>query len=213
MNLWASRMPTRYYCHSCWAWSSIFKVLKVISLQYLYNISKKKLGKKLIFCIQMSIKVCTSWDYCFWCKWPKYPKKEVGNLFAKSVAAAFVFYCDAKHSDILWVSSHVYCYILVSLHSQTRNLLPKGHNTIIKEHLCGEGFPSLFYLLQVDVFNRSRVYRSKSSYVHQTSQKNLVSGILIQIISPKFLQESTVILQLKVYIIYVMRKLVGHPPW
>ena len=44
-------------------------------------------------------------------------------FFAQSVAAAFVFYCDTKHSDILGWSSHVYCYILVSLHSQIRNFL------------------------------------------------------------------------------------------
>ena len=35
---------------------------------------------------------------------------------------------------------------------------------------------------------------------------------LIQIISPKVLQQSTTILQLKVYISYVVQKLVGHPP-
>ena len=73
-------------------------------------------------------------------------------IFLQRVAAAFVFYCDAKHSDISWGSSHVYCYILVSLHSQTRNFLPKDRNTIIKKPLCGEGLPSLFFLLQVDVF-------------------------------------------------------------
>ena len=28
---------------------------------------------------------------------PKYPKYEVGNIFAKSVAATFVFYYDVKH--------------------------------------------------------------------------------------------------------------------
>ena len=33
------------------------------------------------------------------------------------------------------------------------------------------GVASLLFLLQVDVFHRSRVYCSKSSYVHQTSQK------------------------------------------
>ena len=33
----------------------------VISLQYL----KKKLRMEFIFCMQISIKVCTSWDYCF----------------------------------------------------------------------------------------------------------------------------------------------------
>ena len=49
MDLWASRMPTRCYYHSCWAWSSIFKVLKVISLQYLYNISKEEVRKGVHF--------------------------------------------------------------------------------------------------------------------------------------------------------------------
>ena len=35
-----------------------------------------------------------------------------------SVTTAFVFYCDAKHSDILWGSSHVFCFIFaVSLYS------------------------------------------------------------------------------------------------
>ena len=42
---------------------------------------------------------------------PNYSKQEVGNIFAKSVAAIFMFYCDAKHSDILRGSSHVYCYL------------------------------------------------------------------------------------------------------
>ena len=48
--------------------------------------------------------------------------------------------------------------------------------------------------------------------VKQAKEK-LVSGLdlVIQIIIPKFLQECTTILQLKVYIIYVVQKLVGHP--
>ena len=45
----------------------------------------------------------------------KVPKMEVANIFAicqeNCVATAFVFYCDAKHSDILWGSSHVHCYL------------------------------------------------------------------------------------------------------
>ena len=87
---------------------------------------------------------------------PKYPKQEVGNIFGKSVAAAFVFYCDPKQSDILRGSSPVYCYIIIPLHSQTRNFLPKHHNAIIKEHLCVEGQPSLLPLLQVDVFRQKQ---------------------------------------------------------
>ena len=64
--------------------------------------------------MQMNIKFSSSWDYCFLFKWPdssKVPKTGSCNIFAKSVATTFVFYCDAKHSDILLGSSHVYCYL------------------------------------------------------------------------------------------------------
>ena len=88
---------------------------------------------------------------------------------------------------------------------QTRNSLPEGLNIIIKQQLCGEGFPSLLPLLQADVFH----WKQRIIYVHQTSQKKLVSGPVIQIISPKVLQESTTILQLKVYIVSVMKNKLG----
>ena len=52
--------------------------------------------------------------------YPTYPKQEVGNNFAiyqyiakKGIATAFVFYCDAKHSDILRGSIHVRCYLFL----------------------------------------------------------------------------------------------------
>ena len=41
------------------------KVLNLTSLQYLYNISKNKLGMEFIFCIHINIKVSTSWHYHF----------------------------------------------------------------------------------------------------------------------------------------------------
>ena len=55
--------------HNWWEWSSIIKVLKVTSLQYLYNISEMKLGMEFIFCMQINIKVSKSWHYRFWWKW------------------------------------------------------------------------------------------------------------------------------------------------
>ena len=112
-TLWASKMPTRLYYHDCWVWSSI---LKVISLQYFYNISKKEVRKGVSllhadehqsFYKQVGIIVFDGSDQIC----PKYPKKKVANIFAKSVAANFVFYCDPKHLDILRGSSHVYCYL------------------------------------------------------------------------------------------------------
>ena len=41
-------------------------------------------------------------------------------------------------------------------------------------------------------------------------KKKLASGLVIQIIPPKVLHECSTILQLKVYIIYVVQKLVGY---
>ena len=43
----------------------LIKVPEVGSLQYFYNISDKKLEMKFIFCMQVNIKVCTSWHYYF----------------------------------------------------------------------------------------------------------------------------------------------------
>ena len=68
LTLWASKFPTRWYYY-WWARSSILIILKVTSFQYLYNISKKKLIMEFIFCMQINIKVSTSWHYCFWWKW------------------------------------------------------------------------------------------------------------------------------------------------
>ena len=36
------------------------------------------------------------------------------NILRKSIATAFVFYYDAKHSDTLLPSSHVCCYLFLS---------------------------------------------------------------------------------------------------
>ena len=43
----------------------ILKVLKVTSLQYLYSIREKKLETEVIFCMQINIKIYTSWHYRF----------------------------------------------------------------------------------------------------------------------------------------------------
>ena len=68
------KFPTRWYCHYWWVWLSILEVLKGTSLQYLYNISKKKLRMEFIFCMQINIKVSTSWHYCSWWNWPDMSK-------------------------------------------------------------------------------------------------------------------------------------------
>ena len=62
------------------AWSSILKLLKVTSLQYFYNISKKKSGMEVIFGMQIDFNVSTSWYYTFWWKSPDMSKiPEIGS--------------------------------------------------------------------------------------------------------------------------------------
>ena len=94
-------------------YSSIPKVSKFARWQFLYNISKKKLGMEFFFSLQMSIKVSTSWTY-FLMKMARYVKSTQNSklvIFCKECCSYFVFYCHAKYSDTLWGSSHVYCYL------------------------------------------------------------------------------------------------------
>ena len=56
-----------------------------------------------------------------------------------------------------------------------RNLLPEHCNTIIKPQLCGQRFP--LPLLQVDVFRENQGILQQSFQAHQTSQKQLASGL------------------------------------
>ena len=48
-TLCGSNFPTSWYCHYWWAQSSILKVLKVTSLQYLYNKSEKEVRDEVYF--------------------------------------------------------------------------------------------------------------------------------------------------------------------
>ena len=72
-RLWASKMPAMWYYHYCCVWSSILKVLKVINLQYLCNISKKEIRKRVhLFACRWTSKFIVfdgSGQIC-----PKYPK-------------------------------------------------------------------------------------------------------------------------------------------
>ena len=84
-TLWASKFP-RWYYYYWWTWSSILKVFKVRSLQYLYNLLKKKLVMEFIFCMQINIIVSKSWHYWFWWKWPDMSKvPKIGRIFLQYI--------------------------------------------------------------------------------------------------------------------------------
>ena len=77
---------------------------------------------EVIFDMEMNVKVSTSWYYPFWWKWPDMPKipkieswQYLSNKLGKNCRNWSVFYCDAKHSDVLRGSSHVRCYLFLPL--------------------------------------------------------------------------------------------------
>ena len=62
------------YIDIWWGWSNIPKVLKISSLQCLYNVSKNKLEMKLFFCMRVNVKVSyksisTLWVSMFSTSW------------------------------------------------------------------------------------------------------------------------------------------------
>ena len=98
------------------AWSNIHKVLTATSLQYLCNISKKKGRDSVEFLRIIFYKLVL----LFLMEVVRYVESTQNKklvivleyLKRKVFATAFLFYCDVKHSDILWWSSHVRPYLL-----------------------------------------------------------------------------------------------------
>ena len=85
------------------------QILKVTSLQCLYNISEKKLWMEFwIFDVsyRFLMKVATHVQST-----KKRSLLNFSNILRKSISTAPVF-CDAKHSDTLLGSSHV-CYLFL----------------------------------------------------------------------------------------------------
>ena len=146
-TLRASKVPIRWHCHYCCVWSSILKVLKVISLQYLYNISKKKLRREFIFLHADEHQSFYKLRLFFFMEVARYVQSTQNRKLVIFLSYFFV---------LLWYKTFK-CFTgvqpyLMFIVSQTRHFLPDNLNIIIKQPLCGEGFPSLFPLLQDDVF-------------------------------------------------------------
>ena len=153
-TLWASKMPTRWYYHYCWAWSSILKVLKVIGLQISLQYLKKEDMKGVHFLHAAEHQSFYKLGLLFLMEVTRYVQSTQNMklvILLQRVLQNFFF--------LWWCKAFRYfrgvqpcLLLLVSSHSQTRNFLPEHLNIIIKQQLWGEGFPSLLPLLQVDVF-------------------------------------------------------------
>ena len=131
-----------------------------MGLQYLYNIPKKKIGREFIFCMQMIIKVSTSWGYCFWWK--------VARFYGGS--PMFIVTCFLAQPNC-------------------RICLPEHCNTIIKQQSCGRGVAIFFAFAPSWSFSGEVVYIVANHPMPIKQAKKSLHQALIQIISPKGLQQ------------------------
>ena len=152
-TFWASKMPARWYCHYCWVWSSILKVLKVISLQYLYNISKKEVRKGVHVLHADEHQSFYKLGLLFLMGVTRYVQSTQNRKLVIFLQRVLQHFCVLLWCKIFRFTGVQQCLLLlVSSHSQTRNFLPEHLIIIIKQLLCGEGLPSFLPLLQADAF-------------------------------------------------------------
>ena len=62
---WASHFSINWYYHFWWVWSGMLKVLKILSMQCLCNVSRKKWVMKFMFCLLINMKVFYKWTVLF----------------------------------------------------------------------------------------------------------------------------------------------------
>ena len=86
----------------------------------------------------------------------KVPKQEVVNIFANSVAGAFLCSIVMQNIQIFCGAPAMFIVTCFLAQPDCRTFLPEHCNTIIKHQLCGEGLPSLLPLLQVNVFQEKQ---------------------------------------------------------
>ena len=80
---------SNWYCHFRCVWPGMCELPKIASLLFLYNMLRKKWVMQLIFYMQISIKACyklilrlfDGYGQAF----PKFPKKQVCNVFTISL--------------------------------------------------------------------------------------------------------------------------------
>ena len=107
----------------------------------------------------------------------QYIKKRVSQLLLYSVVMQKIqiFY----QGPVMFIASLLFT-------ARLYDFLPKHWNTIIKQQLCEKELPSLLPLLQIDVFQEKQgILWQINLFLSKTSQKKLVSGLVIQIIPPK----------------------------
>ena len=121
-----------------WEWSSILKVLKVTSLQCLYNISKKKLWREFIM-VFTKIKFSTSCIIDFWWNQASIQKKSLlsfYNILRKSIVTVFAFYCDVKYSYSILCKVPVMFVIPCFCNIPTVSILPSQSQLVVCYPKC-----------------------------------------------------------------------------
>ena len=154
-TLWASKTPTKWYYHYCLVCSSMPKVLKVIGLQYRYNISKKEVRKGVHF-------LHADEHQCFY-KLVLLFLMDVGRYVQSTQNRKLVIFfkdCCSYFCFLLWfryfTGVQPCLLLLFSSHSQTRNFLSERLNlNRLNSNYEGRGSHLFCLCSKLMFFNRS----------------------------------------------------------
>ena len=82
---WIDFLPADWYYHFRCVWPGIPKLLKITSLLFLFNILRKSCVMKLIFCMQISMKISYNSMQRFLMRMVKYSQSSQNSKFAMSL--------------------------------------------------------------------------------------------------------------------------------
>ena len=148
-------MPTWWYYQYCWAWSSILKVLKVISLQCL----KKEVRKGVNFLHADENQSFYKLRLLFLIEVARYVQSTPSRKLVRFLQRVLQpLWCSVLmlNIQIFYGGPAMFIVTCFLAHLDCRNFLPEHDNKIITQQLCGEELPSSLPLLQVDVFQEKQ---------------------------------------------------------
>ena len=127
----ASGFPTRSYCCLWWTWPRMPKVPKMISLQYLRNISNRWLGINMICCMKMSIKVFCKLTISFLLVVSRHAQSTQNSKFV--ISLEYIKKGGKDETDFAHQDKYIFCrLILLILVGMARHVQITQNNKFAK---------------------------------------------------------------------------------
>ena len=194
-TLWASSFPTRWCYYYWWARSSAIKVLKVTILQYLYNISKEKLGMEFIFCMDYKLELSFLMEVARHVQstqikkliiFSLYVEKKVSQLHAAHLCSLLLVEINFA---IILILIFIYVLSLLDKHFLSHNKSHKvlNRNTVKISYSCVPNMKTITNSYNYKITNPNTITKNRTcNCVDKAkcplSQNCLVSNIIYKVV-------------------------------